>query len=131
MAKATTTANETDVDVPEPKPAIILTRDQIRAAMFESEHALAKAIPIQYLGADLEWRNPTIRQMQELRDQEDKNFMVLLLIGYTFIPGTDEKIFEDTDYDRLVDMPIHGDFQKVVNTIAATIDLNVEEKVKN
>jgi hypothetical protein len=54
-----------------------------------------------------------------------------LLIGYSYVPGTDERVFDESDYDDLVNMPLNSSFQAAVRQISETLDLKVDDKVKN
>ena len=110
---------------------IILTRAQIREAMFAHENAKPKRIPITMLGQSLEWLQPSIREVSEAQRDPDKHFMVQMLIGYTYVPGSDEKVFVEDDYAVLVGMPMTGEFQEAVRVIGEALDLKVEAKAKN
>ena len=108
------------------------SRDALRAKLFAEEHVKVKKVPLTYNGVELEWRQPSIKDIQEAEQDEDKrNFMVLMLIRYTYVPDTDEKVFEEEDYETLLNMPMNQSFQNAVRTISSTLDLKVEEKVKN
>lgn len=137
MAKSTTlgipdlAGSSDEPELVTAKPMIILTREQIRAAMFADVNSQPKSVLYEFLGQKLEWRCPSILEMQEQRDQEGRNLMVSLIVGYSFIPGTEEKVFVDGDYDTIIQMPMSGSFQEAVTKISETINLKVEEKVKN
>lgn len=132
MAKTATEkeayAESVEANIP---PTIILTREQIREAMFANANAKPKVIEYEFLGQKLEWRCPSILEMQEIRDQENRNLMVSLIIGYSYIPGTEEKVFSDDDYKVIMEMPISGSFNTAVNSISEAINMKVEEKLKN
>lgn len=130
MAKQLATEQDdlpTAVDRP-----IILTREQIRAAMFSDVNAKPKVINYEFLSQKLEWRCPTLKEMQEARDAaENENLMVRLIINHSYIPGTEEKVFEDGDYKTIMNMPLSGSFNEAVQAISAVINLKVEDKLKN
>lgn len=96
-----------------------------------------KVVPLTIGGAEVEWRQPTLQQVQDARaaagDDDDENFIVRMLVSYTFMPGTDEKLFEPSDYTEIMGMAFGGDYQKAMNKISATLDMagEVEAKVKN
>jgi hypothetical protein len=106
------------------------TKEELRTKFFEASKP--KIAEFKYNGIDLEWRQPTIQQsMNEQEGNEGKNFMVLMLISHTYVPGTNELFFEPDDYDTLCDMPLTGDFNNVTQKIAKLLDLGVDQKVGN
>lgn len=115
-----------------PTEQMKFSREALRKKIFSEENIKPKVIPLQFNGTDLEWRQPSIRDVQEAQTlQEGKNFMALMLIGYTYVPGTEEKVFADEDYEMILGMPLSPSWQGVVQKISDTLDLKVEEKVKN
>jgi hypothetical protein len=107
------------------------SREAMRAKLFSEESKQVKKVPIIYNGVELEWRQPTVQQAQDAQELEGRNFMVMLLIGYSYVPGTDERVFDESDYDDLVNMPLNSSFQAAVRQISETLDLKVDDKVKN
>lgn len=109
-----------------------ITRAQLREALFSADVQETKSIEISLSKQKLEWRTPTIQEVQELRDnQAERNFIISLLIGWTFVPGTDVKVFEDDDYADLMSRPYTGEWVNATQKIAATLELGVDDKVKN
>ena len=68
-------------------------------------------------GTTLEFRSPSIEQASELQGAEGKHAVVLGMILFSYIPGTDIKPFEDTDYDVLIKSPIDAEFRNVVDVV--------------
>lgn len=110
-----------------------LTRDEIRALFFAPLDTPTPPVSLEWNGVTFEWRRPSVQQVQNARDDDDadKNFLVRLIIEYSYVPGTDQKLFEDTDYDRVMSMPFGPEWQTAVTTIGKEIGLGVEAKVKN
>jgi len=129
---ATNTTNANSATSVEETP--VVTRDDLRKAIFEAEEAKPKSEVFKFNGVDVEWRQPTIEATQNTESREameGKNFMVMMLIENTFIPGTNERIFVLDDYDALIKMPMSRQFNEVVQRISGILDLGVDSKVKN
>jgi hypothetical protein len=112
-----------------------MTRQELRAVFFAPERAEIHPTPIEWNGVTLDWYRPTIDQVDKARERvnaEGRNFMVQMIMEYTYSQGQkDEKFFEEEDYDKLVALPLSGEFNEVVRRISEALDLRVEERVKN
>lgn len=116
----------------EAAPVIKLTRDELRAMMLEPDKTIQARIPLTLKGVTFEWQRPSIQEMQEAQNSGgERNFVTALLITHSYIEGTDEKLFSDEDYDKIVKMPFSGEYSKIVNTIVDALNLKVDDKVKN
>jgi len=115
--------------------SVRLTRAELRAAFFAPEHAEIHPTPINWNGITLDWYRPTIDQVDKARERvsaEGRNFMVQMIMEYSYPEGNhEEKFFEEDDYDKLVALPLSGEFNDVVRRISEALDLRVEEKTKN
>lgn len=110
------------------------TRDELRAAFFDPQFTEVKPTQMTWNGVTFDWYRPTIKQLQEAQDNEvgeGRNFMVRLICDYSYMPGTKERLFEDEDYERLINMPLSTEWQENIRKIGAAIGLGVEEKAKN
>lgn len=109
-----------------------MTRDELRAVMFSPEKTLAHRIPLMFNGVQLEWQRPSIQELAEAQDaSKDRNFMVGMIINYSYLPNTDEKVFEDSDYAVIMKMPYTDEYGDAVQTIVKALNMKVDEKVKN
>jgi len=69
-------------------------------------------------GVEVEIRQLKVGQMIDNANESDtKKRMAKYLIECCYVPGTDERIFEDTDFDVLMGMPAGGYYQKLIDTI--------------
>lgn len=109
------------------------TKASIREKIFSTENKELKKEVLSFGGTEIEFRQPTIAQASELQDKDlgHDNFVVSALIAFSYIPGTNEKIFVPNDYNEICQMPLTSDFQVVMSKIADLLGLKVEEKVKN
>lgn len=130
MANTTT---ETADKAPEAQPHSP-TREDFRKKFFANASELREPVELTWNGVDFEWRRPSIAQIQEVRDRntdEDRNFILDILISYSYISGTDDLLFDPEDYEELLKSPFTGEFQTIVTKIGGAVSLNVEEKAKN
>lgn len=132
MSKAEPT-EEVEVLAPPPAQPMKKSRDSLRAEIFSAKYTKPKTINYTFNGVDLEWRQPTINAIQTARAEadEDANFMTTMIIEYSFIEGTNDRIFEEADRESLENMPFGGQWQNTLMKISEALDLNVEEKAKN
>ena len=110
-----------------------LTRDQIRAAMFGKKHKGNTKL-VSLFGVEIELRQPTLATILDSRDEGDeKKRITEVFIKYSYVPGTDELIFEDTDSEIILNWPFGEDLIEVQKTIAELtgVDLGeIEEELK-
>ena len=102
------------------------TRDDVRAAIFHSGSKRFKRVEMDLFGSRVEVRQPTIGQILEAQEEEDRRkSLVRLMVGYCFVPGTDEKVFEDADFDSIMGLPFDDNFIRLNTVIEEMIDVNV------
>jgi hypothetical protein len=86
----------------------------------------------EYNGVALEFVQPTVGSLVNKSDDDtEKAFFIRAMINHTVVPGTNEKVFDMTDYDSLLELPADGDFQNFTKIVTELMNLNVDEKVKN
>lgn len=118
-------------DTTEASAVVGLTKQDIRNRILAAVET--KVVPLTIAGVGIEWHQPSIQQVQTIQnsDDPDRNFMIALLVHYSFVPSTKERIFEDSDYDQLLGLPYGGEIQRAMKKISDALDLGVEEKAKN
>ena len=107
----------------------VLTRDEIRAALVGKRHE-GKTRPITLFGVDVELRQPTFKSIMEARTEDDQGRRAVdMIIKYAYVPGTDERIFEEGDVPMIEEWPFGEDLVNLQNAIVEMtgIDLAVEE----
>lgn len=110
-----------------------MTRDQIREQIFRAESMLPKTKAVSFFGADIEVRQPDVETILDYRDaaaqkRDTKEQMVQMLITYCYVPGTDEKVFEEGDADSLLKMPFGGDFTRLQVAMSELSDVKLVEE---
>ena len=95
-------------------------REELRQATIGTRNPLRK-IEVEYNDHTYEFRQPTIAEREAIRQgasfageglgelrMDMAKHSVLFVISQTYIPGTDEKVFEDGDFDTLLNAPTGG-----------------------
>lgn len=100
-----------------------LTRDQIRAKVFADKKL--KTEEIEFFGAKIEIRQMKLADILNAQATEDRESAIIdTLIKYAFIPGTDEKVFEEGDAASLKNMPFGADFGRVAKAMETVSEVN-------
>ncbi len=93
-------------------------RDKIRAQVFSSD--VFKRETVEAFGSTMEIRQTTLGRVLELQqklEDDRKEAIALSFIEFCFVPGTDERIFEDGDIVLVLGLPFGDDFQTVQTAI--------------
>lgn len=119
------------------------TRDEIRSATVGSKKNFRKETLL-YNGMEIEFRQPSIRLRKEIHNKsqvegEDKDiskidiwaYMVWSVIFCSFVPGTNDKIFEEGDYENLMEQPAGGFVDEFSTKISELLNVDVEKSLKN
>ena len=107
-------------------------RDAIRKATLGTT-AKFKSEKVKFNGVEVEIRQPSVKGRKELFHRcmdeagrvDTMEFLTWGVIYNTYVPGTDELVFEDSDYDALVSRP-SGGFLDKFGEVAARL-MNEEE----
>ena len=109
-------------------------RDDIRAAMFADDNKKPAIRQMTLFGQKVDIHQPTLGQMSEVgrRAGQDPKIppVVRLLIMYTYVRGTDVKVFDDSDAEQLASMRT-GKWLEEFNTVMAelsSVDVQAAEK---
>lgn len=85
-----------------------VTRDSLRAKIFASENLKPGSRIITLFGEKVEIRQPTIAQISKMSKasvDEKVSPLIRIITEYTYVPGTDERVFEAADAEALSAMP--------------------------
>ena len=105
-------------------------RDRIRTAILSGAKAKVKVIKV--FGENVEFRQPTLRQIINLQVNEHREEAVIdALIQYCYAPGTNEHIFGEVDRDALLDMPFGDDLMAINQALLDLTGIKIEEAEKN
>lgn len=97
-------------------------RDKLRSKVF-SEKPKATLIDLDD-GQQIEVRQPTVGLLLDVIGIEDlKHRMAQMLIMSCYVPGTEDRVFEDADRDNLMLLPQGGAYQRLVDAIQENMNL--------
>lgn len=111
-------------------------RDDIRKALLDAK-PLSRIVTI--YGQKVEIRQSRIGAvLSSIEDDTGepkkisrKMAFAQLLIAHCYVPGTQEKVFDDADQEVLMEMPFGPDTMALQNAIQDLMGINVETEVKN
>jgi len=101
-------------------------RDELRGKIFA--HRPLKSEIVHIFGQDVEVRQPTLGQILDVKEDPDRRkAIVRLMINYCFVPGTNERVFEEADFESIISMPFGDDLRLVNEAINKLTGIRVEE----
>lgn len=115
-------------------------RAKLRKATLGAKTSFRKEI-VEFNGNKFEIRQPSIKSRAELNERcnigsnadspDIFNFLVWAVIKNTYVPDTDINVFDEADYDALVENPTGG-FMDTFGEIASNLmNVKKEDKKKN
>lgn len=103
------------------------SRNDIRAKIFAKREIKKKVI--QFFGSEIELRQPTLGDIINARENEDRQAAVIeTLVKYAYVPGTDERVFEDADAEAFANMPFGADFLRASKALEELTEVNFLDK---
>ena len=107
-----------------------ITVGAIRSGILGSKKGKTKVVDM--FGHKIEVRQPTVGQLLDLEtDNDRKKSLVNMLVGYCYMPGSEQKIFTVEDANELMALPA-GEWLLDFNAaIAALTGVDVSEAEKN
>jgi len=117
---------------------VALTRDEIRSQLLGTSHK-PKCKLITIWGIEIELRQASLRDILKASGSDDVEVnAVNMVVRYAYMPGTNTRIFEDTDRNVILGWPFGEDMQKLQAAVAeltgiseATIEKAKEELKDN
>lgn len=103
------------------------TRDEIRGRIFSGKKLKSKLVD--FFGEEIELRQSSFGAIIDAQSKEDRESAILeALINQAFVPGTEEKVFEEGDFATLKALPFGGDFLKVSKALEELTEVNFLDK---
>ena len=89
----------------------------IRSKIFS--RTKSKSIQVEFFGETLEIRQPSMRQLFSLQADEENlaRRAARMIIEYSFIPGTNDKVFDKADLETIENMPFGQDLRRLQDAI--------------
>jgi hypothetical protein len=106
-------------------------RDSVRGKIFALK---TKTKVVSFNGVDIEIRQPAVKSVIAGANSDDKRAAIVrMLVDNCYVPGTEEKVFEDADYDSLMEMPFGHDWMVLSQTMDELTDISasIKEQAKN
>ena len=98
------------------------TRDALRAELLKTRPPASKLIT--FFGQQIEIKQLTLEAVLDVGANPDQRGLINVLLQYAYIPGTNEKIFEEGDIETLKQLPFGGDFVTLTDAISELTNLN-------
>ena len=77
-------------------------------------------------GAKIELHQPTLRSILEAKDDADEATRTAdVFIKYAYVPGTNERVFEDGDKESILNWPMNDDLLEVQKLIVEMTGINL------
>lgn len=104
-----------------------VSKDAIRAKIFKGRDVKKEIVT--FFDAEIELRQPTLGDILEAQADPDRTRAIIMqLVRYAYVPGTNERVFEDTDVDSLRAQPFGSDFVRASEALARLTEVNFLEQ---
>lgn len=105
----------------------VKSRAAMRQQIFASKDRKYRIF--EFFGEEIELRQPLFGDILSAQDNPDREAAVIeTLVKYAYIPGTDEKLFEEGDADSFKQLPFGADFMRVNNALEELTEVNFQGK---
>ncbi len=108
-----------------------MSRNDIRTAILSAK---PKKKVIEMFGQKVEIRQPSVGEILKLREGTDANaeaMFIRVMLGYCYVPGTNEKVFEPTDAEALAAVPFGPEFDEMNQAVADLTQMKVDVQEGN
>jgi len=100
-------------------------RNKLRTKLLSSHKA--KSTTIEVFGGEVEVRQPTLATILAANETTDmKVRSVDMIIEYTYVPGTNEHVFEKADRDAILAWPFGEDLIALQTAISTMTGIDIE-----
>ena len=107
-----------------------LSREELRAAIFANARPKSKICT--FFGQEVELKQPPMSAVLELQQLEDRaKAAAQMIVRYSYVLGTNEKVFDDADIDLISQMPFGGDLAAINTAIGELTDIDILGEEKN
>lgn len=98
-------------------------RDAIRAAIFGAK---AEVRTILFFGQEIELRQPQLGVILETREEDAREAGIQMLLGFAYVPGTDDKVFGPEDEDIIRQLPMGPDLTRLFKVCSELLGADSE-----
>lgn len=107
--------------------AVQTARDALRAALLSSKVYKPKSVVIELFGQQVEVRQPPISEVMKGQEGNPDEQAARMIIKYCYVPGTDERVFEEGDIPTIMQWPFGDDVIRLQEAINKLSGFNIEE----
>lgn len=102
-------------------------RDQLRSSILEGMHG--DRISATLSGQEIEIRSPSLADIVDLQQEDNKAVsFARMLIAYAYVPGTDERLFEAADEEKLINLPFNDELRKLTSAMNKMLGVDSDEE---
>ena len=127
----------TTVTAPPPSGASapkVFSRDEIRQAFSNSSSKVDEKL-VHVFGITVAVKPPSLRELAQynnLQAEGDETILARAIIGNTYVPGSDVKVFDDTDVEWMGEIRFGPDIRKLNTEINHMLtDMAIAEQVED
>ena len=105
-------------------------RDKLRSELLKKREFKKKIITL--FDQEVEIRQPSLGQVLTVREEKDRRKLThRMYIDHCFVPGTDEKVFEEGDLEVLMALPFEDAWIQLSSAVAELTGVDLEDAEKN
>lgn len=101
------------------------TRERMRANILGAK---AQSELVIVFGEELELRQPSLGVIMAAKTEGTTNQVTTMMTGYAYIPGTNEKVFEEGDADAIMELPMGPDMKRFLDAMNKLLGVEVDAK---
>lgn len=123
------TKPETQVDEAQEVEVKTFTREEALAQIFGAK---PKGSPTTLFGVPVELREPSLDEVLDAQNSEDKKRSAVdMIIRFTYLPGSSERLFGDEHVESLLSLPFGKDLQQLQKAIGQLLGMDVTDEDKS
>ena len=106
------------------------SRDDIRTAVLDSK---GDTELVSFRGVQIEIRSPALEDLVQYRNaSEDDTVMARAIVQNCWVPGTQERVFDETDIPAIMKLKLNADMRRLNKTLTRILGADdLDEKVSD
>ena len=102
-------------------------RDELRTQLIGNKHEADRKL-VTLFGVEIELQQPTLGSMLEARLESDERERAAdIFIRYAFVPGTDDRVFEEGDREAILNWPYTKELLEVQKSVMELTGINIQD----
>lgn len=108
----------------------------MKSRMFSAQNKQRKFKRVMFFGEEVEIKQSSLGQvvaMANMKDDDDNDqgVAIYVLLNYAYVPGTEERVFDESDVEQLKSMPFGEDFNNITDAWREITGIKIEAATKN